>query len=77
VPALEQVEGDEAVPRRELTEAHGAVDLEHALVLQLHAFGNHAAHAQHPEHEVHHQHSAGLVAGHIHREPFLPARAGL
>jgi hypothetical protein len=76
VPALEQVEGDEAVPLTELTEAHGAVDLEHPLVLQLRAAGKHAAHAQHREHEVCHVHSAALFAGRILHELSLTARTG-
>ena len=76
VPALEHVEDDAALPPAELTEAHGAVDLEHPLVLQLPAAGEHAGHTQDPDHEVRHHHAAGLVAGHIQREPCLPARAG-
>ena len=37
--ALEHVEGDYAIPRRERVEAHGAVDLEHPLALQRLAAG--------------------------------------
>ena len=76
VPALEHVEGDEALPPVELTQAHGAVELEHPPVLQLPAAGEQAAHAQDRHHVVRHHHAAGLVAGHIQRELCLPARAG-
>ena len=49
VAAVAHVEGDGALPRRE---SHVAVDVEHPLVLQLHAAGKRAALAQDLDHEV-------------------------
>jgi len=73
VPALEELEGDDAIPLREHVEAHGAVGLEYSLFLQLPAAGEHAALAQERDDEVGRQHSATFVATRSLREPSLSA----
>ena len=73
VPALEEQEGDDTIPRREHVKAHGAVRLEHPLFLQLPAAGEHPAHAQDRDDEVCRQHSATFVATRSLREPSLSA----
>ena len=74
VPALEHVEGDDAIPSREHVEAYGTIGLEHALVLQLPAAGEHAAPAQERDDIMRREHPAAFFAARSHGEPAFPAR---
>lgn len=74
VPALEYVEGDDAIPSREHVEAYGTIGLEHALVLQLPAAGEHGAPAQERDDIMRREHPAAFFAAWSHGEPAFPAR---
>ena len=74
MPALEHVEGDDAIPSREHVEAYGTIGLEHALVLQLPAAGEHGAPAQERDDIMRREHPAAFFAAWSHGEPAFPAR---
>ena len=74
VPALEHVEGDNVIPSGEHVEAYGTIGLEHALVLQLPAAGEHGASAQERDDIMRGEHSAAFFAARSHGEPAFPAR---
>jgi hypothetical protein len=74
VPALEYVEGDDAIPSREHVEAYGTIGLEYALVLQLPAAGEHGAPAQERDDIMRREHPAAFFAAWSHGEPAFPAR---
>ena len=74
VPALEHVEGDNVIPSGEHVEAYGTIGLEHALVLQLPAAGEHGASAQERDDIMRGEHSAAFFAAWSHGEPAFPAR---
>ena len=74
VPTLEHVEGDDAIPSGEHAEAYGTIGLEHALVLQLPAAGEHGASAQERDDIMRGEHSAAFFAARSFGEPAFPAR---